>query len=250
MFVRKRKEFLIKKKAIADGLASEENLQSLRVWIRKIEQTTTSVSSRLSAVEKRLSGGLSESDTIHCIGMEGPIETLIMKGKKKNSGDLARLLDGELTVLHNEVVKQQQETLEVKERLEGLQKTHGVITEDLRTVQTAQKEINIAVEQRIRSLGRPEPFVMHVGALAVPIEFTGIIGGALAFLIAILVIIDQKAILLSPLFLCAIGLLLIGVALLKMIRNRSHTRLYSRSSIPLKPPTTQVTPAPPDKKEG
>ena len=33
----------------------EENIQSMRSWVRKIEQTTNSVSSRLSAVEKRLS---------------------------------------------------------------------------------------------------------------------------------------------------------------------------------------------------
>lgn len=179
--------------------------------------------------------------------MEGPIETLL-KGKKKNTGDLARLLDGELTVLHNEVVKQQQETFELKERLEGLQKTHGAITEDLHKVQTVVKEVNIAVEQRIQSLGHHEPFIMHVGALAVPIELTGIIGGALAFLIAILVLINQKAVLLSPLFLCAIGLLLIGVALLKMIRTRP--RLDSRGSVSLEPPSTQVPPATLERKEG
>jgi hypothetical protein len=182
--------------------------------------------------------------------MEGPIETLMMKGKKKNAGDLARLLDGELTVLHNEVVKQQQETFELKERLEGFQKTHLMITEDLHKVQTVLKEMNTAVGQRIRSTERHEPFIMHVGALEVPIEFTGIIGGALAFLIAILVLINQKAILLSPLFLCAIGLLLIGVALLKMIRTHLHTKLQTYESIPLKPPSTQVTPATPDRKEG
>jgi hypothetical protein len=44
MLVRKRKEKSSKKRGMKEGPDSEENLQSVRSWIRKIEQTTTSVS--------------------------------------------------------------------------------------------------------------------------------------------------------------------------------------------------------------
>jgi len=44
-----------KKKALRDKTSSEDTVQSFRSWIRKLGQTANSLSSRLSAVEKRLS---------------------------------------------------------------------------------------------------------------------------------------------------------------------------------------------------
>ena len=44
MLVRKKRENLLKKKVISVDPSSGENLQSLGSWIRKIEQSTTSVS--------------------------------------------------------------------------------------------------------------------------------------------------------------------------------------------------------------
>ena len=57
MLVRKKRENLHKKKVMTEDPSSGENLQSLGSWIHKIEQTTTSVSSRLQktvAARKRL----------------------------------------------------------------------------------------------------------------------------------------------------------------------------------------------------
>ena len=48
MLVSKRKAKTSKKKKKKD-ISSEDNIQSMRSWIRKIEQTAGSVSSRLSA---------------------------------------------------------------------------------------------------------------------------------------------------------------------------------------------------------
>jgi len=48
MLANKTKKAKNKQKKSTDN--SEENLQSMRSWVRKIEQTTNSVSSRLSAV--------------------------------------------------------------------------------------------------------------------------------------------------------------------------------------------------------
>ncbi|MCX6661377.1 MAG: hypothetical protein NTY91_02380 [Euryarchaeota archaeon] len=250
MLVRKRKEKSSKKRGMKEGPDSEENLQSVRSWIRKIEQTTTSVSSRLSAVEKRLSGRTSESDGLKTIGIEGPIETLFFHVKKKSTPEVARVLDSELTFLHNELSKQQQETSYLKEQLVEIEKTNTTMTIDFEAMQTTMEELNTTVKLQMNQKERREPFMMHLGSLEVPVEFTGIIGGFLAFLIAILVLIGQKEILLSPLFLVPVGLLLIGFALVKMIRNRSHRLRHPFIPLRMDAPSAQLDLASLERKEG
>jgi hypothetical protein len=122
MLVRKKKEKIHKKKEMSDEAKSGENLQTIRSWIRTIEQTTTSVSSRLSALENRLSGAIKEPENVILNGMEGPVKTLFLNVKKKNAGELARMLDGELCHLHNELAKQQQQTSCLQEQLEMIEK--------------------------------------------------------------------------------------------------------------------------------
>ena len=249
MLVRKKRENLLKKKAIHEDLSSGENLQSLGSWIRKIEQSTTSVSSRLSAVEKRLSIGMIESESVHLVTMEGPVQKLILNGKKKNASEFARALDGELNLLHNVLVNQEQELGLLKEQLVVVEKMNMAITEDLQKVHTAMSQMNTTMELRLNRPERREPFVMRLGTMEIPIEFTGIIGGLLAFTIAILVVINQKAVLLSPVFLFLVGVLLIGFAMLKMIRTRSRSSLRPYFTMPLKTPSVQINSIPYERKE-
>jgi hypothetical protein len=250
MLVRKKRENLLKKKAIHEDLSSGENLQSLGSWIRKIEQSTTSVSSRLSAVEKRLSIGMIESESVHLVTMEGPVEKLILNVKKKNASELARALDGELSLLHNELVNQEQQLGSLKEQLVVVEKMNMAITENLQKVHTAMSQMNTTMELRLNGPERREPFVMRLGTMEIPIEFTGIIGGLLAFTIAILVVINQKAVLLSPVFLFLVGVLLIGFAMLKMIRTRSRSSLRPCFTMPLKTSSVQINPVQYERKEG
>lgn len=250
MLVRKRKEKSSKKKGINEGSDSEENLQSVRSWIRKIEQTTTSVSSRLSAVEKRLSGRMSVSDGLKTIGIEGPVETLFLHVKKKDTAEVARVLDSELALLHNELAKQQQETCSLKEQLGEIEKKNTTMTTELQGMHSTITDISTTVELQRNQTEQHEPFVMHLGSLEVPVEFTGIIGGLLAFLITILVLINQKEILLSPLFLVPVGLLLIGFALVKMIRNRSHKLRHPFLPLRLDTSSAQLDLAQLERKEG
>jgi len=249
MLVRKKRENLLKKKAIHEDLSSGENLQSLGSWIRKIEQSTTSVSSRLSAVEKRLSIGMIESESVHLVTMEGPVQKLILNGKKKNASEFARALDGELNLLHNVLVNQEQELGLLKEQLVVVEKMNMAITEDLQKVHTAMSQMNTTMELRLNRPERREPFVMRLGTMEIPIEFTGIIGGLLAFTIAILVVINQKAVLLSPVFLFLVGVLLIGSAMLKMVRTRSRSSLRPYFTMPLKTPSVQINSIPYERKE-
>jgi hypothetical protein len=78
------------------------------------------------------------------------------------------------------------------------------------------------MELKILQLAQRKPLVMRLGAMEIPLEVTGIIGGLLAFTIAMLVWLNQKEVLLSPVFLSGIGILLIGSAVLKTVRLRSH----------------------------
>jgi len=250
MLVRKKREKLLNKKVIPEDSSSGENLQSLGSWIRKIEQSTTSVSSRLSAVEKRLSIGTIESENVHLVTMEGPVEKLILNVKKKNATELARALDGELSLLHNEMVKQEQQLSSLKEQFVVVEQMNMAVTAELQTVHTAMSQMNTTMELRLERTERREPFVMRLGAMEIPIEFTGIIGGLLAFTIAILVAINQKAVLLSPLFLFLVGVLLIGSAMLKMVRTRSRSSLRPYFTMPLKTPSVQINPVPYERKKG
>jgi len=250
MLVRKKRENLLKKKVMPGDPSSGENLQSLGSWIRKIEQSTTSVSSRLCAVEKRLSIGMMESESVHLVTMEGPVEKLVLNVKKKNASELARALDGELNLLHNELVKQEQQLSSLKEQLVVFEKLNMAITAELQTVHTEVSQMNTTMELRLERTDRREPFVMRLGAMEIPIEFTGIIGGLLAFTIAILVAINQKAVLLSPLFLFLVGVLLIGSAMLKMVRTRSRSLMRPYFTMPLKTPSAQINPVPYEQKEG
>jgi hypothetical protein len=250
MLVRKKRENLHKKKVMTEEPSSGENLQSLGSWIHKIEQSTTSVSSRLSAVEKRLSIGMIESESVHLVTMEGPVEKLILNVKKKNAGELARALDGELNILHNELVKQEQQLSSLKEQLVVVEQMNMAVTAELQTVHTEISQMNTAMELRLERTERRKPFVMRLGTMEIPIEFTGIIGGLLAFTIAILVAINQKAILLSPVFLFLVGVLLIGSAMLKMVQTRSRSSLRPYFTMPLTTPSAQINPVPYERKEG
>ncbi|MBN1860927.1 MAG: hypothetical protein JW840_05645 [Candidatus Thermoplasmatota archaeon] len=250
MLVRRRKDHVLKKKGLSEGAAGENTVQSLRSWIRKIEQTTGSVSSRLTAVERRLSGGMTEFDEKHPIPLQGPIETLFMDGKKKNTGELARVLDRELSVLHNQVAEQQQQTSDLREHLGAIEQKNTTISHDLQVVQTTTSKMNATLEQRLKHTEQHHSLVMRVGAVEIPIEFTGIIGGLLAFTIAILVLLGQKEILLSPIFLFLVGLVFLTFALVKMVRLRSQVAVHPFRNIPIQPQAVQVNSLPSERKGG
>ena len=250
MLVRRNREAMLKKKAIQDNLSSSDNVQSLKSWIRKIEQSTMSVSSRLSAVETRLSGGVPGSGNNNALMMSGPVSKLILNKKRRNASEIAQVLDGELTNLHNEVVHYEQKLEHLKEQLASLEQVNTMTKADIQTIHTLISQMNSKLELGIERLERRDPFVMRLKGMEIPIEFTGVIGGLLAFLIALLVIFNQKTVLLSPLFLGFVGVLLITSALLKMVRTRSHTTKQPYSPMSLKRPAAQIVTAQTERKEG
>jgi hypothetical protein len=226
MFIRKKQGIRNYKKTDATGPSSEESVQSLRSWVRKIEQSTNSVSARLTAVETRLSGGYASLDGAPMSVMEGPVERCLsdlQRGKKKSLDEHARILDHELHCLHTELGKQLQGYQSLKEQVDELHQWMPSVQQDIREIHATVTPMLRQLERKTQMLSQRKPMVMKLGAMEIPVEITGVIGGLLAFTIAVLVALNQKAVLLSPAFLAAVGMLLIGSALVKAFRLRSRS---------------------------
>ena len=225
MLTDRRKGKTSKKKAKTITRA-EDNIESMRSWVRKIEQTTNSVSSRLSAVEKRLSGrkfGYSNDQIPNSI-LEGPIERIfadLKEGKKnKDMEEVSRILDSEFAVMQDELMAQQNEIVSVRKDIDGINVSLTEIKEEMKKTHMAEARFLKDIKDRLERIEQIAPPVMKLGNMEVPIEITGIIGGVLAFIIAILILVDQNWIFTSPWFLSIVGLIFIGSAVFKALKMR------------------------------
>jgi hypothetical protein len=219
MLVNKNKEN--KNKIRKDTITSEDTIQSFRSWVRKIEQMTNSISCRLAAVEKRISSRKNgnSNNSILTDTIEGPIEQIfsVLKEEKgsKNIGEVSRLLDREFTVMQEELIALQNDISSLKEKIDGLDSYLSSFKEDLNNFKISDSKLLKNINIRLEKIERREPLVMKLGNMEIPIEITGIIGGILAFIIAIIVIVGRRDIIVSPLFLTLVGFVLIGSALFK-----------------------------------
>jgi len=238
MLVNKRKAKTGKKKPRKDSSASEESIQSFRSWIRKLEQTANSLSSRLSAVEKRISHGSFSYSTSNFQGAatEGSIERLFTDLQKEKQGkdidEVSKILDKELAFIQEELIAQQTEIATLKDKLNEVESHLTGFTEEIKhsQVQDSKNLNDFAI--RLETIERREPPVMKLAGIEIPIEITGVVGGILAFVLAILVVMDQKEIILSPLFLFLIGLVLFGSAIFKTFRIGSIAgKLFKKTSM-------------------
>jgi hypothetical protein len=201
-----------------------DNIQSIRSWLRKVEQMTNSVSSRLSAVEKRISGGKREGspDIVYGDFFDGPIEhiftTLQQERREVEVDEVGRIFDTEFSLMQQELISQHQELAELKSLLQKNNLSLHEIKTSIAQIKQVnrQKEKNISI--RLEKIEKREPPVVRFGSMEIPMEISGVIGGLLAFIIAALVLIGQKYILLSPIFLSLVGVLLISSAMIKTFR--------------------------------
>jgi len=230
---KKTKKSRTKTKNNAD--LEEENIQSLRSWIRKIEQSTTSIGSRLAAVEKRLSSKKLDTtnSSLSPDILQGPIErifqTIKEEKKKQTNQELVSLLDIEFTVMQDELVQQHQDIDTMKQQLNDITTALGEIDVRLQRLNQTTSNLTADLTPRMKKIEQREPPVIRLGDMEVPIEITGIIGGILAFIVAFLVIIEQKDIIISPLFLSFIGIILIGSALIKSVDFHRSSRTHPKN---------------------
>ncbi|MDH7516821.1 MAG: hypothetical protein QHH19_00480 [Candidatus Thermoplasmatota archaeon] len=222
-----------------DSYSSEENIQSFRNWIRKIEQTTNSISSRLSAVEKRISRKTDDSDKKILYGtLEEPISRVftVLKDEenKKTIEEAAQVLDSEFSIMQEEIKSLQDDVDGLREKTDELKSLLNKINENIKVKQIYTSKVLYDISLRLEKIERREPPFMKLGDMEIPIEITGFIGGILVFIIAVMVALGHKEIVISPLFLFLIGIVLIASTLLKTFNIKASNSKPFRKPKPSK----------------
>jgi len=228
MLVKKNKNIPSKKKMERDNYTSEDNIQAFRNWIRKIEQTTNSVSSRLSAVEKRISRKTDDQDKkIFYNMLEEPISrifTVLKDGKnKKTIEEISQTLDSEFSIMQEEITSLQDDVGALKGKIDELEPLLNKLNNDIKNRQIYNSKILEDINLRLQKIERREPPFMKLGNMEIPIEIAGFIGGILAFVIAAMVALGYKDIVISPIFLSIVGIVLIASTLFKTLNIRTST---------------------------
>lgn len=226
-----------KKKNKNDSSSEDEDtIQSMRSWVRKIEQSANSISSRLAAVEKRISRstGLDDNDFIT---VEAEKSSIISKAfeelqnsEVKDFDKLAKILGSELSILHEELSYLQNEISLFNEKVDDLSDRFSNIKEEIQKTLEYEEQVIGDVDRRICQIENRAPPVMRLGGMEVPIEMAGVIAGGIALFAAFLVLMNQQSFLISPGFLAVVGVLFIGAALLKTAKTaRSKKSIVSNT---------------------
>ena len=201
--------------------SSDETVQSFRSWIRKLEQTTNSLSSRLIAVEKRISARKNDIflDSIADKSLKGPIERLFRsldeQEKDIDIKETSVILDQEFVSIQEELSLQMSEITDIKQKIEELNISLKDLLDDVTKGNDDRSNTLDSLNTRVERIEVRVPPALRFGKMEIPIEVTGIVGGLLAFILAILVSVGQGKIIVSPIFLSIVGFILIGSVIFK-----------------------------------
>ncbi len=187
---------------------NEKEIKEMSNWLHRLQQSIESLEKRLDAIERRLSNESFESPH------------LIMEEKEnrkanipKNIEKLIGKLQDEIEDLKNKLKEGGAERKEIKEAKETKEPKEPIIS--IRKSEAKKYDNAILnIERRLEKLERRKATV-RVGKIEVPIEITGIVGGLLAFLIAILLLEGYKGLVISPAFVGFIGMVLIAATAVK-----------------------------------
>jgi len=225
MLVNKNKS---KEKQNTKSDSINDNIQSMRSWVRKIEQSTSSISSRLSAVEKRIStrmNGDSKNSVSGLTIIDGPIDNIISKIKDQTEDTsieyIFRVLDNELAMIQDDIEEQSVEIEKFKEHIDKIGSSIDETNDELVNIRDSTGKNLINFNNRIEKLERKAPPTMKIGRLEIPIEISGIIAGFIAIIAALMVSFEMTDILITPLFLGFVGLLFISTTIAKTLRSRN-----------------------------
>jgi len=197
---------------------TQKSLQDMQKWLRKIEQNTESVSSRLGAVEQRLSYKTQLShpqwytENNDEIKSEHHLKSDQRKAddKTNNINDVAE----EMMYIQTIISKQNKEMNQLKKQIQHQAE------EESRYQKQIQKLSSYVDTQRddiesIRTVQSKRSLLMKVKGREIPLEISGIMGGVIAFLVALLVTFGGKEIVISPWFLSSIGIIFIASSLVR-----------------------------------
>ncbi len=217
-----------RKQNAADKEQFEENIESMKTWVRKIEQTSQSISSRLAAIERRISGRPTDTQSLLSGDISaGPIQRIFAElkdaKKKKTPEETIQLVDMEFSFIQEEIIKQREELDDLKEKFRAITDSFDTINKNLDELQTTNMQLAQDIATRLDILERRAPPVLKLGTKEIPIEMTGLIGGILMLAITGIVIAGQKDILISPVFLFAVSIILLASTALKTMKFSNYT---------------------------
>jgi len=188
-------------------------IQSLQGWMRKLEQSNGSISSRLLAVENRISllpnKGLLSLPVLETQDNEGYLS------KKDSAGELQSALSTEssfldqLTTMTSDIEDLKEQLQEYQKKVQHHETEKQQLTEHLRSMENEFRKHSV---------------IMNVHGKEIPVEIVGIIGGLLVFLIAGLILVGGKDIVMSPGFLGVLGCVLIGSSVFRSVHGQSVLR--------------------------
>ena len=182
----------------------DNNDKIFSTWIQKLEQNIKSIEKRLDAVERRLSGESFKSTKFR----------YNVKEKEDISKDELSKIKEKIKIIEmkiSELEKKEPVTISLKRNssAKGNKEIHDF-----------DKSIS-ELKERLKKLESRET-VVKIGKIEFPIEITGIVGGIIAIIIAIILLSGYKNIITTPSFVFAIGLiLLISVAIKIYVVNKN-----------------------------
>jgi hypothetical protein len=230
--IRKKKN---PRKNASPEIIPEDNIQSLQGWMRKLEQDTISLSSRLTAVEKRLSWKKHEntSDTEPYTKVGGALKKIFENIELKDHDPLQKefdSLDKAFALMHEQLNTQHHELLVLNERIEELDTCLDGLSEELKKGKRYDEPFLEDLRERMTRVEQKQPTPVILGGIEIPIELSGFIGGILAFIIAVIISMGESNIIVTPWFISLIGGVLIGSALLKTLHRSSKNGLFVKKS--------------------
>ncbi|MFO8077904.1 MAG: hypothetical protein R6U21_04620 [Thermoplasmatota archaeon] len=198
----------------------EQTMQDMMIWLRKMEQGTESISTRLAAVEQRLSlktrlshpqwyaNSEKKEKQSHSCTSSSEVKNVLHLNENEYAEELATVQDllaeqgNKIASLENKTVNSKTNEITTQQRLDQL-------NEHLKNIQNTVDSIQKRQSKR--------SFSMKVKGQEIPIEISGIIGGVLAFIIAVLIGLGGKNVVVSPVFLAGIGCILIASSLFRSV---------------------------------
>lgn len=218
-----------KKKLVKNSESNDDNIQSMRSWIRNIEQSTNSIGSRLSAVEKRIT--LKKIDQLNTStpsfkNFEKTIQNVLSELNESEYAEnsieyIINAFENKFAYLNDKIQSEHAEIQIINEKINELNKSLDATYTEIKKTRNAEIKILTDFGQRIEKIEKRSPPVMKIGNTEIPIELSGVIAGAISLLAAFLVSLNQQNILISPVFLGAIGLIFISSTIFKSIKSKA-----------------------------
>jgi len=211
------------------GQTPEESISALHSWMQKNEQMITSISGRLAVVETRLSLVAPLSNPESRGEVLGPIQRLVVEGRKNhmmNARAWARVLDHDLAVLQTTTQGYGQQLDTLTGQLASLKASVEETATADQGLKADAAQLTASVMDRLAKMEQKQgrPLVMRLGRFELPLEISGILMGGLAFMVAALVFLGQKAVLGDPLFLAGIGCVFLVSAVVKHVTRAGKMR--------------------------